>query len=121
MLIVGKRIRGERESLKTKDSKWTQEYVADLIGIARSTYTAYENGTKLPPIDTLNKIADIFDCDTDYLSGRSLVRKKPETNMSFFGGPEKYSVDEIVEMEAALIRYREMKLRAAKEVEKQND
>lgn len=87
MLIVGKRIRGERESFKAKDSKWTQEYVADLIGIARSTYTAYENGTKLPPIDTLNKIADIFDCDTDYLSGRSLVRKNQKQAYHFMVAP----------------------------------
>ncbi|MEK3792026.1 helix-turn-helix transcriptional regulator [Paenibacillus sp. FSL R7-0204] len=120
MLIVGKRIRGERESFKAKDSKWTQEYVADLIGIARSTYTAYENGTKLPPIDTLNKIADIFDCDTDYLSGRSLVRKKPETSISFYGGPDKYTADEIAEAEAAVMRYREMKKRAEEETKKKH-
>lgn len=41
------------------------------------------------------------------------MRKKPETSMSFFGGPEKYSEDEIAEMEAALERYREMERRAA--------
>lgn len=117
MLIVGKRIRGERESFKAKDSKWTQEYVAELIGIARSTYTAYENGTKLPPIDTLNKIADIFDCDTDYLSGRSLVRKKPETSISFYGGPDERTPAEIEIMEEALRKYRKDKERMRKELE----
>lgn len=121
MEIVGKRVKGERESLKYKDSKWTQEYVADLIGIARSTYTAYENGTKLPPVDTLNKIADIFECDTDYLSGRTNIRKKTEMNLSFYGGPQSWTEDELEEAESAVRRYREMKERAVREAEKTNN
>ncbi|MNW45571.1 HTH-type transcriptional regulator Xre [compost metagenome] len=111
-MIVSKRLKAERETLKQNDPKWTQEYVADLIGVARPTYTAYENGTKLPPIDTFNKLADVFDVDTDYLSGRSDIRKKD--GMFFFGGPNRYTPDEIAEMEAALERYREMKERAEK-------
>ncbi|MFB6471251.1 helix-turn-helix domain-containing protein [Paenibacillus glucanolyticus] len=117
MEIFAKRLKAEREHSKRKDPKWTQEYIADLIGVARPTYTAYENGTKLPPMDTLNKIADIFDVDTDYLLGRTLVKKKPESNMSFYGGPENYTPDEIEEMEAALERYRAMKRRAAEQAE----
>lgn len=118
MEIFSKRLKAERESYKQNNPKWTQEYMADLVGVARTTYTAYENGTKLPPMDTLSKLADIFDVDTDYLLGRTSIRKKPESSMSFFGGPEKYTPDEIEEMEAALERYREMKRRAAEQAEK---
>jgi transcriptional regulator with XRE-family HTH domain len=118
MQIIGKRIKSEREALKRNDSKWTQEFVADLIGVARPTYTAYENGTKLPPVDTLNNIADTFDCDTDYLSGRSNIRKKTEMNLSFYGGPQGWTEDELEEAESAVRRYREMKERAAREAEK---
>jgi transcriptional regulator with XRE-family HTH domain len=71
MEILAKRIKYEREKRKSKDPKWTQEYIADLLGIARTTYTAYEKGTKQPPIETINKIADLFDVSTDYLSGRT--------------------------------------------------
>ncbi|OAB34164.1 helix-turn-helix domain-containing protein [Paenibacillus glacialis] len=71
MDIFAKRLKAERENLKRRDSKWTQEYIADLIGVARSTYTAYENGTKLPPMDTLNKIADQFEVSADFLMGRT--------------------------------------------------
>lgn len=70
-------------------------------------------------MDTLSKLADIFDVDTDYLLGRTSIRKKPESSMSFFGGPEKYTPDEIEEMEAALERYREMKRRATEQAEKE--
>ncbi|MGG3839700.1 helix-turn-helix transcriptional regulator [Paenibacillus thiaminolyticus] len=71
MNILGKRIKAERENKKKRDPKWTQDYVANLIGVARPTYTAYENGTKEPPLDTLNKIADLFDVSSDYLLGRT--------------------------------------------------
>lgn len=67
----GRRLKALRESRKIKDSRWTQEYVADLIGVARSTYTAYENGTKQPPLETVSKIADLFDSNVDYLLGRN--------------------------------------------------
>ncbi|WP_160045647.1 helix-turn-helix domain-containing protein [Paenibacillus sp. USDA918EY] len=78
--IFGKRLKAEREANKRKDAKWTQEFVADYIGVARPTYTAYENGTKFPPMETLNKIADLFKVDTDYLLGRTPIKKRPETS-----------------------------------------
>lgn len=75
MKIFAKRLKAEREALKQKDPKWTQEYIADLIGVARPTYTAYESGSKVPPMDTVNKLADIFNVTTDYLQGRTENRK----------------------------------------------
>lgn len=75
MNILGKRLRQLREEKKKENSKFTQGYVANLIGVARVTYTSYENGTKQPPIETVNKLADVFDVSTDYLLGRSDSRK----------------------------------------------
>ena len=66
----GRRLKLIRENKKMKDPKWTQEYVADAIGVARPTYTAYENGSKQPPLETVNKIADLFGVSVDYLLGR---------------------------------------------------
>lgn len=71
MSTFSKRLKNYREKLKSKDSKWTQKYVASKIGVARVTYTAYENGTKMPPFDTINLIADLFEIKTDYLMGRT--------------------------------------------------
>ncbi|MGM0775476.1 MAG: helix-turn-helix domain-containing protein [Bacillota bacterium] len=71
MTLLGKRLKQLREERKRVNSKYTQGYVANLIGVARVTYTAYENGTKQPPIETVNKLADIFEVTTDYLQGRS--------------------------------------------------
>lgn len=59
-----------RLKYKSTDSKWTQGYVADKVNVARTTYTAYENGTKQPTLETLIALADLFDVSTDYLLGR---------------------------------------------------
>lgn len=68
---LGKRIKRLRENLKDEDSKWTQNYVAKQIGVARVTYTAYENGTKTPPPDIVKKLANLFNVSTDYLLGNT--------------------------------------------------
>lgn len=71
MSELGKRLKKRREDLKKNNPKWTQEFVASKIGVARVTYTAYENGSKMPPFDTINNIADLFNVKTDYLMGRT--------------------------------------------------
>lgn len=65
------RLKKCREQKKSSNPKWTQKYVADKIGMARTTYTAYENGTKLPPIDVVDNLATLLEVSTDYLLGRT--------------------------------------------------
>lgn len=38
--------------------------------IAKSTYAGYENGYRLPSLQSLSKIADLFDTSVDYILGR---------------------------------------------------
>jgi HTH-type transcriptional regulator, competence development regulator len=71
MQTFGERLKHLREKKKQKNPKWTQEYVADLVGVARPTYTAYERGTKQPQLETVNKLADLFEVSADYLLGRT--------------------------------------------------
>jgi HTH-type transcriptional regulator, competence development regulator len=71
MQTFGERLKHLREKKKQENPKWTQEYVADLVGVARPTYTAYERGTKQPQLDTVNKLADLFGVSADYLLGRT--------------------------------------------------
>lgn len=68
-----RRLKECREKKKSEDSNWTQRYVAEKIGMARTTYTAYENGTKMPPPDTINNIAILLDVSNDYLMGRTNI------------------------------------------------
>ena len=68
-----RRLKECREKKKSEDANWTQRYVAEKIGMARTTYTAYENGTKMPPPDTINNIAILLDVSNDYLMGRTNI------------------------------------------------
>ncbi len=49
----------------------TQSEIAQRIGISRSTIGMYETGAREPDFETLEKIADFFNVDTDYLLGRT--------------------------------------------------
>lgn len=113
--------RGERVALWRKKKKLTQEELAIKINLTKAAVSNYENGHSTPSNETLVALADALDVDTDYLLGRTnQPRSKNEDGMFFLGGPDKYTPDEIAEMEAALERYRAMKERAEKEALKKN-
>lgn len=51
-------------------NKMSQNDVATILGIGRTTYTGYERGNIVPPSDKLQKLAEIFHVTTDFLLGR---------------------------------------------------
>lgn len=61
-----KRVRDLRE-----DHDFTQQYVADILCVARSTYRDYEIGKINIPNTVLVKLADFYDTTTDYLLERT--------------------------------------------------
>ncbi len=52
---------------------YTQQQIADMLQIAQPSYIRYENGSSEPKLQTLVKIADIFDVSVDYLLGRDEI------------------------------------------------
>lgn len=58
------------KSLRTENG-YTQDGLADMLGISRSAVSMYENGNREPDLKTLEAIADLFKVDMDYLLGRS--------------------------------------------------
>ena len=42
---------------------------AKIIGCGKGTVSRYQNGQKLPSLDLLLRMADYFQCSTDYLLG----------------------------------------------------
>lgn len=52
-------------------AKLTQQDLADTIKVSKSTISMYENGKRLPEYETLEAIADYFNVDMDYLTGKS--------------------------------------------------
>lgn len=49
----------------------TQQNLADLLKIDRTSISKYENGKQLPEIEILKDMAKFFNVTTDYLLGRS--------------------------------------------------
>lgn len=49
----------------------TQVEISKKLGISRSTIGMYETGSREPDFETLEKIADFFNVDIDYLLGRT--------------------------------------------------
>lgn len=54
-----------------KDRHVTQEQLADALHITKQALSHYERGTRYPKKETLEAIADYFNVDMNYLTGRS--------------------------------------------------
>ena len=46
---------------------YTQDYVAEVIGSTRQTYSHYETGRRNPPTETLYKLAGLYNISVDDL------------------------------------------------------
>lgn len=62
---------GQRLKACRKAKGLTQQELANILGLNRSTYAKYETGDNEPDNDTLQKLADFFDVQVDYLFGRT--------------------------------------------------
>jgi transcriptional regulator with XRE-family HTH domain len=66
---------GEQEKMKDfnvkiktlrKQKKQTQQQIAGLLGVRRSTYGEYERGKILPPFDKIKILAEHFGVSVNY-------------------------------------------------------
>ena len=65
MRVLGKKLRWWRIA-----TGYTQDEMANVLGVHRTTYTKYETGVTDPPLETLCRMADFFGCTVDSLLGR---------------------------------------------------
>ena len=59
----------------------TQQNVADSLGITYQAYSHYENERRTPDIDTIYKLAKLFNVEVDYLIGKSNNNEKPNKSV----------------------------------------
>lgn len=114
MQTLGDRIKYLREKKNI-----IQKDLAAKCGLTIVQLSRYETNDRKPDPDALKSLVDALDTNGNYLLGLtddpSPYRK--ETNMSFYGGPGKYTSTEIEVMEDALDQYRKNKDRMLKELE----
>ncbi len=119
-MIFGERLKSLRE-----EKGFTQQDIANILGVGRATIAGYETKGKQPDYEKLMKLAEFFNCSIDYLLGRTNQRnpkklelltefKTPEEAMKFileqnvimgFGGFDinKMDDDEVVEFANELL------------------
>ena len=54
-----------------KEAHLSQQKMAELLNIRQQSYAQYENDFAEPSLETLSKLAKIFEVSTDYLLGLS--------------------------------------------------
>ncbi|PEA85854.1 helix-turn-helix domain-containing protein [Bacillus thuringiensis] len=116
----------ERLSELRKSKKWSLQDTADQLGIAKSTYAGYETGYRWPSLQSLSKIADLFDTSVDYILGRTDDARSKDVieiaeliknpNKTILIDGESLSTDEIIEFIAFVRSKRELKSKRIEEL-----
>ncbi|MBY9081056.1 helix-turn-helix transcriptional regulator [Paenibacillus sp. HN-1] len=104
-------IRLDRLKERRIEKKLTHEELAGKLGISRQGYGNYESGKRDIDTETLTRICQILDADSDYFLGLSDVPKR-EPSLSFYGGPNDWTEDEFKAADDFIKEVRESRQRA---------
>lgn len=58
---------GDKLSKLRKENNYTQEQLADILGVSRQAISKWESDVTYPETDKLIRICNLFQCSTDYL------------------------------------------------------
>jgi len=58
---------GQKLSSMRKENNFTQEQLADILGVSRQSVSKWESDTAYPETDKLISLSRLFDCSVDYL------------------------------------------------------
>ena len=75
------------EDLRIDHDK-TQQEIADLLFCQREVYRRYEKGTREIPVWAVIRVAEYYQCSTDYLLGLTDL-KESRTELKQFAEPQK--------------------------------
>ena len=65
-----------------KDKNLSQAELGKILGVTKVSVSGYEKGTRVPSMDILIKMLDIFMVPADYLLGRELNAVCEEDNLT---------------------------------------
>ena len=83
----------EKLQLLRKQNGYSQEQLADKIGIARQTISKWENGQAVPEINGLILLSDLYGVSID-----RMVKENDECNLSLCSNT-KIDIDEEIPMQ----------------------
>lgn len=83
---------GEKLSKLRKENNYTQEQLADILGVSRQSVSKWESDIAWPETDKLIKLGKLFDCSMDYLLNEDITQKQglqPAEKESLWAGLKK--------------------------------
>lgn len=63
-----------------KEAGYTQADVSRLLNIQRQTYCNYENGTRMPPLEIIVSLSNLYQVSVDSLVNETPVQERPVPN-----------------------------------------
>lgn len=91
-MIIEKRIKQLRSNQKI-----SQQELGNILGVTKVSVSCYENGKRVPSLDTLIKIAKYFNTSLDYLVGREKKIYNEESN-KYVGAISEQDIELIYEL-----------------------
>lgn len=67
---------GEKLSKLRKEYNYTQEQLADILGVSRQSVSKWESDIAYPETDKLIKMGRLFECSVDYLLNEGITEKQ---------------------------------------------
>ena len=67
---------GEKLSKLRKENNYTQEQLAEILGVSRQSISKWESDIAYPETDKLIKIGKLFECSMDYLLNENIAEKQ---------------------------------------------
>lgn len=64
---------GEKITKQRKELNYTQEQLADILGVSRQSISKWESDIAYPETEKLIKLGKLFDCFMDYLQPARLA------------------------------------------------
>lgn len=83
---------GEKIAIQRKELNYTQEQLADILGVSRQSISKWESDIAYPETDKLIELGKVFDCSMDYLLKEEVIEKN-DVRASVFSEINKKLVD----------------------------
>ena len=74
---------GEKIAKQRKELNYTQEQLADVLGVSRQSISKWESDIAYPETDKLIELGKLFDCSMDYLLKEDVIEKNGAQASSF--------------------------------------
>ena len=74
---------GEKIARQRRELNYTQEQLADILGVSRQSISKWESDIAYPETDKLIELGKLFDCSMDYLLKEEVTEKSGAQTSDF--------------------------------------